>query len=247
MRDRERQVAVITGAASGIGSATARLLAREGYDIACLDRDEARLADLVAELGVRHRSFCLDVCDEAAVVSAFREIVAWRGRIDALATCAGVVDTTEWAKLSTERFLEVLNVNVLGTFLPIREAAAVMRPGSRICTVSSVAGIRGGGLAGTVAYAASKGGVISLTKTLARELGALGINVNGIAPAVVRTPMLDQTTTEPGQIERFRGMTALRREGGAQEAAEAIVWFLSKRASFITGTTLPVDGGLTML
>ena len=245
--EREREVAVVTGAASGIGSATVRTLALAGYDVVCIDRNRAALDDLLGDIGVRHRAFCLDVCDEQAVTETFAEIMRWRGRIDALATCAGVVDTTEWDKLSTERFVEVMNVNVLGTFLSIREAASVMRSGARICTVSSVAGIRGGGLAGTVAYAASKGGVIAMSKTLARELGPLGITVNCIAPAVIRTPMLDRTTQATGQIERFRGMTALRREGSAAEAAEAITWFLSKHSSFVTGTTLPVDGGLTML
>ncbi|WP_269434528.1 SDR family NAD(P)-dependent oxidoreductase [Burkholderia sp. TSV86] len=247
VHDREREVAVVTGAARGIGAASVRALDRQGYDVACIDRDRAALDDLLGNIRGRHRAFCVDVCDESAIVDVFAQIMRWRGRIDALATCAGVVDTTEWSKLSTERFVSVMNVNVLGTFLAIREAAASMHAGSRICTVSSVAGIRGGGLAGTVAYAASKGGVISMTKTLARELGPLGITVNCIAPAVISTPMLDRTTKTAGQIERFRSMTALHREGSAPEAAEAIAWFLSKHSSFVTGTTLPVDGGLTML
>jgi len=247
MVDQDRQLAVITGAASGIGAATVHALLRDGFEVACVNRDAQRLSTLVQEAGDRVRAFCVDICDEAGVVEVFRSIMKWRGHIDALATCAGIVDTTELSKLSAQRFLEVMQINVLGTFLPIREAAALMQPGSRICTVSSVAGIRGGGLAGTVAYASSKGGVISMSKTLARELGPKGITVNCVAPAVIRTPMLDRTTEAPGQIERLHAMTALRREGRADEAAEAIAWFLSPRASFTTGTTLPVDGGLTML
>lgn len=247
MNESGRQVAVVTGAASGIGAATVRTLIRDGFDVACLDRNVAALSALQREIGERHRTFSVELCDENAIVACFQAIAQWHGRVDALATCAGIVDTTPYASLTAQRFLEVLNVNLLGTFLPVREAAAVMRPGSRICTVASVAGIRGGGLAGTAAYASSKGGVIALSKTMARELGPRGITVNCVAPAVICTPMLTQTTREPGQRERLHGMTSLQREGSAEEAAEAIAWFLSPRASFTTGTTLPVDGGLAML
>ncbi len=240
------QVAVVTGAASGIGAAAARLLAQQGYAVACLDRDGARLATLLKELGPGHTGFTLDLCDEAEVKRTFGQVIEWRGRIDALATCAGVVDTTPLMELSAQRFMEMASINMLGTFLPIREAAARMAAGARICTVSSVAGLRGGGLAGTVAYAASKGGVVAMSKTLARELGPRGITVNCVAPAVIRTPMLDATTAAPGHIERLHGLTALRREGTAEEAAAAIVWYLSPQASFVSGTTMAVDGGLSM-
>ncbi|MDR5752626.1 MULTISPECIES: SDR family NAD(P)-dependent oxidoreductase [unclassified Caballeronia] len=242
-----REVAVVTGAASGIGAATVHALVRDGFDVACVDRDARAVSARADEFGERARAFAVDLCDEAGVAETFRAIIRWRGWIDALATCAGVVDTTEWSALSAARILEVMQINVVGTFTPIREAATVMRPGSRICTVSSVAGIRGGGLAGTVAYAASKGGVIAMSKTLARELGPLGITVNCVAPAVIRTPMLDRTTEGSGELGRLHGMTVLKREGRAEEAADAIAWFLSGRASFATGTTLPIDGGLAML
>ncbi|NHZ99501.1 SDR family oxidoreductase [Massilia sp. CCM 8734] len=242
----QRQVAVVTGAAAGIGAATAAALARDGYDVACLDRDEVPLAGPDTGAGGARRAFRLDVCDEDAVAHVFADIMAWRGRIDALATCAGIVDTSALAELDAARFMQVVGVNLLGSFLPIKAAAAHMRTGGRICTVSSVAGLRGGGLAGTIAYAASKGGVIAMSKTMARELGPRGITVNCIAPAVIRTPMLDRTTAAPGHIERLHGMTALRREGTAAEAAEAIVWYLSEKSSFVSGTTMAVDGGLSM-
>lgn len=241
------RVAVITGAASGIGAATARHLARDGYLVACLDLDARGLAQTQEAIGPRHRCFALDLCDEQALAKVFAEIEHWQGRIDGLATCAGVVDTLAFDELSVARLRQLLEINLLATFSVVQHSVPLMPAGGHICTVASVAGIRGGGLAGTLGYATSKGAVITLSKGLARELGPRGINVNCVAPAVIRTPMLDDTTRTAGKLEQLHGMTALRREGSAEEAAEVIAWLLSGKASFVSGTTLAVDGGLAML
>ncbi|WP_460418193.1 SDR family NAD(P)-dependent oxidoreductase [Pseudomonas sp. microsymbiont 2] len=241
------KVAVVTGAASGIGAATARLLAAEGYRVACLDLDARGLAATLDAIGARHRHYCLDLCDEQAVARVFAEIEREFGRVDALATCAGVVDTSAFDALSVARLRQLLEINLIGTFSVVQQAVRLMPEGGRICTVASVAGIRGGGLAGTLGYATSKGAVITLSKGLARELGPRGINVNCVAPAVIRTPMLDDTTRAAGKLEQLHGMTALRREGSAEEAAEVIGWLLSGKSSFVSGTTIAVDGGLAML
>ena len=241
------RVAVVTGAASGIGAATARLLARDGYLVACLDLDERGLDATLEAIGPRHRRFTLDLCDEQALAGVFAEIEHWQGRIDGLATCAGVVDTLAFDDLSVARLRQLLDINLLATFSVVQRSVPLMPAGGHICTVASVAGIRGGGLAGTLGYATSKGAVITLSKGLARELGPRGINVNCIAPAVIRTPMLDDTTRTAGKLEQLHCMTALRREGSADEAAEVIAWLLSGKASFVSGTTLAVDGGLAML
>ncbi|WP_327438831.1 SDR family NAD(P)-dependent oxidoreductase [Pseudomonas donghuensis] len=243
----QTKVAVVTGAASGIGAATARQLADEGYRVACLDLDERGLAATLAALGPQHRSFTLDLCDEQAVAATFTEIERWQGRVDVLATCAGVVDTAPFEQLSVARLRLLLDINLIATFSVVQQSVRLMARGGRICTVASVAGIRGGGLAGTLGYATSKGAVITLSKGLARELGPRGINVNCVAPAVIRTPMLDDTTRDAGKLEQLHGMTALRREGSAEEAAEVICWLLSGKASFVSGTTIAVDGGLAML
>jgi NAD(P)-dependent dehydrogenase (short-subunit alcohol dehydrogenase family) len=243
----QTKVAVVTGAASGIGAATARLLAADGYRVACLDLDAQGLAATLDAIGAQHRHYCLDLCDEQAVALAFSDIERVFGRVDALATCAGVVDTSAFDALSVARLRQLLDINLIGTFSVVQQAVRLMPAGGRICTVASVAGIRGGGLAGTLGYATSKGAVITLSKGLARELGPRGINVNCVAPAVIRTPMLDDTTRVAGKLEQLHGMTALRREGSAEEAAEVIGWLLSGKSSFVSGTTIAVDGGLAML
>lgn len=239
--------AVVTGAASGIGRATVKRLIAQGHRVACMDRDAEALGALGREVGDTHLTLAVDIRDEDAIRRAFTRVARWsESGIGALAACAGIVDTTPFDDIGVSSFERTLSVNLTGTFVCIQEAARQMSAGGKICAVSSVAALRGGGIAGTAAYAASKAGVIALVKTVARELGPRGIHVNVVAPAVIRTPMLTDTTSQPGHIERVQAMTALRREGTAEEAANAIVWLLSPQASFITGVILPVDGGLSM-
>ena len=153
------RTAIVTGAASGIGAATVLELARQGYRTVGIDlaldgaRNTAREAtQLSAE---RHHAIQADVTDEARLIDAFDEAQTFLGHLDVLVTSAGVADTTPFMDLTVATFRSVHEVNVIGTFVCIREAARRMLPGSRICTVASVAGIRGGGLSGTAAYAAS--------------------------------------------------------------------------------------------
>jgi NAD(P)-dependent dehydrogenase (short-subunit alcohol dehydrogenase family) len=122
-----------------------------------------------------------------------------------------------------------------------------MERGARICTVASIAGLRGGGLSGTAAYAASKGAVLALTRNMARVLGPRGIAVNAIAPGSTETPMLAAMLADPANRARLEGMNALGRIGTAEEIAAAIAWLLSPAASYVHGATLVADGGLMML
>lgn len=237
--------AAVTGAGSGIGAALAAILAREGWQVLCIDRDGAAARCVAASLpaaAVAHAALALDVADEAAVVRAF----AGAGTLDGLATCAGVADLTPSLEVTADIFRHVHEVNVIGTFLCVREAARSMRPGARICTVASIAGMRGGGLSGTAAYAASKGAVLALTRNLARVLGPRGIAVNTIAPGATETPMLTDALRDEAHRARLEGMTALGRLGSAGEVAEGIAWLLSPRASYVHGATLVADGGLMM-
>jgi NAD(P)-dependent dehydrogenase (short-subunit alcohol dehydrogenase family) len=235
--------AVVTGAGSGIGAATARLLIAQGRRVACLDRN---LAAARAVAGADNPAVLLDVADEKSVVSAFAEVRKALGRIDALATCAGIFETTPFFETTAETFRRVHDVNVVGTFLCIREAARTMEPESRICTVASVAGLRGGGLSGTVSYASSKGAVLALTKNAARMLAPLGIAVNTIAPGVIETPFVAGPLAEQGTRQRLEGLTAMGRLGTADEIAEAICWLLSPAASYVHGSTLVADGGMVL-
>ena len=234
--------AVVTGAGSGIGAATARLLMAEGWRVACLDRDAAAI-QAIAEDGL---AISVDVADEAAVVAAMRAAYEALGGLDAMATCAGIYETTPFFQSTAETFRRVHDINVIGTFLCIREAAGLMQRGGRICTVGSVAGLRGGGLAGTVSYATSKGAVMTMTKSAARELAPLGIAVNTVAPGMIDTPFVTTPLSDPTIRARIEGMTPLSRLGTAEEIAAVITWLLSDRASYLHGATVVADGGMVM-
>jgi NAD(P)-dependent dehydrogenase (short-subunit alcohol dehydrogenase family) len=237
--------AVVTGGASGIGRAVCELLAKEGYRVAVADRDK-RGADEVAH-HIDGYAFEVDVADEKSVIELFDGALAvFGGTLDALATPAGIADTTPFMDLTVETFRRVNEINVIGTFLCVREAAKRMRSGGRICTVASVAGKRGGGLSGTAAYAASKGGVLALSRSAARALAPLGIAVNCVAPGPTLTPMLDEPFKNPEQRERVEAMTLLGRSAEPREIAEAIAWLVSPRSSYVAGETLTIDGGLML-
>jgi NAD(P)-dependent dehydrogenase (short-subunit alcohol dehydrogenase family) len=239
------RTALVTGGASGIGRAVCELLARDGYRVAVADRDLPGAQRVAAAVG--GHGFALDVADEASVVRCFdAALAALGGTLDALATPAGIVDTTAFLDLSPAIFRRVYDVNVVGTFLCVREAARRMRSGARICTVASVAGKRGGGLSGTAAYAASKGAVLALSRNAARALAPLGIAVNCVAPGATLTPMLEAPLADPAHRARVEGAALLNRTAEPHEIAEAIVWLLSPRASFVEGETLTVDGGLML-
>lgn len=238
--------AAVVGAASGIGAATARVLAREGYRVACLDLNGEGAREVARSLGPDHTARRVDVVDESDVAATFDEVVAAFGRLDALAVCAGIVDTTPFMEIPVATFRRVLEVNVVGTYLCVREAARRMAPGGRICTVSSVAGKLGGGLTGTAAYAASKGAVIALTRNAARTLADWGIRVNSVAPGPTLTPMLEGPFQDLEHRRRIEARIPLGRCAEPEEIAEAIAWVLSPRASYVHGETLVVDGGLVM-
>ena len=244
------RTAIVTGSASGIGAATVLELARQGYRTVGIDinGDGARsTAREAAQLnGLTHSAFAADVSDEPKLVAAFDQAVAFLGGLDAMVTSAGVGETTPWAELSVAIFRNVHEVNVIGTFLCIREAAKHMLRGGRICTVASVAGLRGGGLSGTAAYASSKGGVLALTKSAARALAAQGICVNTMAPGATYTPMIAEHWKNDAHRARVESMSVLNRTAQAREIAAGIAFLVSPQASAVTGSTLVADNGLMM-
>jgi NAD(P)-dependent dehydrogenase (short-subunit alcohol dehydrogenase family) len=236
------RTAIVTGSASGIGAATVAELARRGYRTVGIDMAaEAPPADSAQHLAIR-----ADVTDEARVIAAFDEALAFLGTLDVLVTSAGVGETTPFMDLTVATFRAVNEVNVIGTFVCIREAALRMQPGARICTVASVAGIRGGGLSGTGAYAASKGAVLALTKNAARALAPRGISVNTIAPGATLTPMIAEHWKNDAHRTRVESMSVLNRTALPHEMAAAIAFLVSPEASSITGSTLVADNGLVM-
>lgn len=244
-----RRKAIVTGSASGIGAATVLALAEQGYDTVGVDCDLAgaeATAHKAATLGGQHHALLCDVAKEAQLVNAMANAVALLGGLDALATCAGVAEKTPFMQLTSSEFKTTFDVNVIGTFVAIREAAKHMQSGGRICTVASVAGLRGGGLMGTAAYAASKGAVLALSKNAARALASQGISVNCLAPGATLTPMIAEAWQNHALRQQIEGMAAQNRTAEPHEIAANIAYLLSPQASYVTGATLVADGGLSM-
>ena len=236
----DRPIAFVTGAAQGIGLATAERLARDGFGVVAMDRNEARLTDSVASLrasGLDVTAATVDVCDRVSVRAAMDA----QSRVDVMVCAAGIYNDAQFLDLTEDAFRQMLDVNVVGTFLPAQEAARRMQAGGRIVTVSSR-----GALGGTrfAHYVASKAAVIGLTRAMAMELRSRQIAVNAIAPGFTDTPM-----TRSAPAEMFAAWEQLEPGGRAatpDTIAHAIAFLASPSTHFITGQTLFVDGGKSL-
>jgi len=240
-------VMLITGGGRGIGAATARLAARQGYRVCVNYRADERSARQLAEQ-IGHNAIAVqgDVSIEADVLRIFRETEKL-GPLAVLVNNAGIVDRSSRVEnLTAERIQRMLAINVTGSFLCAREAVKRMSTrhggkGGAIVNVSSMAA-KFGGAGDYVDYAASKGAIDTLTIGLAKEVGAEGIRVNAVRPGVIRTE-IHATSGDPGRVERIGATAALQRGGDAEEVARAILWLASAEASYITGALLDVSGG----
>jgi NAD(P)-dependent dehydrogenase (short-subunit alcohol dehydrogenase family) len=237
---RGRRVAV-TGAASGIGAATARRLQAQGWRVACLDRNLAGARATAGQSGI---GIEVDVADEPSVVRAFAQIGAALGGLDALVTAAGIIDTTPFFETTVAQFRQLFDVNVIGSFLSVREGAKHMQSGARICMVASISSYTGGGYVAKGAYATSKGAVLTLMKGCARELGPRGIAVNAVAPGFIDTPFVAAAMSDP--VRRKVVEAAVGKVGTAEQIAECCAWLISPAADFVHGSTLIADGGILM-
>jgi NAD(P)-dependent dehydrogenase (short-subunit alcohol dehydrogenase family) len=235
-----RRVAV-TGAASGIGAATARLLQAQGWRVICLDRNLAGARAMAGATGVAVE---VDVADESSVVRAFREAGALWGGLDALVTAAGIINTRPFFETTVEEFRKLFDVNVIGSFLSVREGAKHMQRGGRICMIASISSYTGGGYVARGAYATSKGAVLTMMKSCARELGAQGIAVNAVAPGFIDTPFVASAMNDP--VRRKEVEAAVGKVGTAEQIAECCAWLISPAAEFVHGSTLIADGGILM-
>lgn len=249
LKTLENKVALITGAASGIGAETARLLASHGARVAIADRDVVGASRVAEETG--GHAIEMDVTNEADWKRAVAGTVSIFGGLDVLVNCAGIELVKSIAQTSYEDWRRVMSVNLDGVFLGTRAAIGVMRKGGSIVNISSVAGING--FSRQVAYCASKGGVRLLSKAAAVECAeaGLGIRVNSVHPGIIDTPMAQEilgTVEEKrrGEIEmRWKAMHPIGRIGRASEVAQCILFLASDASAFVTGTELVVDGGLT--
>jgi 3-oxoacyl-[acyl-carrier protein] reductase len=237
----EGKVALVTGGAAGIGAATAVALAREGCDVAIVDRHGDGPLDAIAELGRKGRAIPADVREHAAAAQVVRDVVSAFGRLDILVCSAGITaDATVW-KMTEQQWDDVIAVNLKGTYAYNQAAARVFRDqmSGKIVNLSSINGLRG--KFGQANYAASKAGVIAMSKSLARELGKFNVNVNVIAPGMVATAMA--SVLPPAQVEAAKAETVLGRLATPEDCADLAVFLCSDRARHITGEVIQIDGG----
>ncbi|WP_433831791.1 3-oxoacyl-ACP reductase FabG [Actinoplanes sp. CA-015351] len=244
------RVAIVTGAARGIGAATAVKLASEGAAVAVLDLSlEAgtALADQIRESGGTAVAFSCDVADEAQVDAVVDKVAGEFGSVDVLVNNAGVLRDNLLHKMSSSDWDIVMNVHLRGAFLCSRAAQRHMVPqrSGKIVNTSSVSAL---GNRGQANYAAAKAGIQGLTRTLAMELGPFGINVNAVAPGFIVTEMTDATAARVGiaaedMQAKAAEITPLRRVGQPSDIANVVAFLASDAASFITGQTIYVDGG----
>ncbi len=245
------KIAIVTGAASGIGKATAAHLAREGATVVLTDRDDVRGAAAAAELGAPHRFRALDVTDEAGWTRVVDDTVADLGRLDILVNSAGIGILGDIEQQTLAHFRLQYAVNAEGTFLGCRAAIGAMKRtgGGSIVNVSSVAGLVGDpNLAG---YCASKGAVRLLTKSVALHCARAGYQVrcNSIHPSFIDTPMVAAMAEAMGDADKARDRlvkaSPLGRLGHVDDVSALILYLASDESRFVTGTEIALDGGLT--
>ena len=244
----EKRVALVTGASRGIGRAIALRLAEDGCFVIINYRGAKEKAEEVkAEIENRGGEAMLYPCDVAdfeACGAMFQDVIQTIGRIDVLVNNAGIVKDGLLMAMKEEDFSKVVDVNLKGTFHCIRHAARQMirQRSGRIVNMASVVGIQGN--AGQANYAASKAGIIGLTKAAARELAGRGITVNAVAPGFIETDMTDAMTESAK--EAVQKQIPLGSFGQPEDVAEAVAFLASEKAGYITGQVLSVDGGMAM-
>ena len=243
----EGKVSLITGAAQGIGLATALKFAREGAIVIVCDIKQAGVDDAVQQcqaLGAKAAGYVLNVTDRAAIDLVVAKVKADYGRIDVLVNNAGITQDARLQKMTIEQFDRVIDVNLRGVFHCAQAVADVMvaQGSGVILNASSVVGIYGN--FGQTNYAASKFGVIGFTKTWSRELGPKGVRVNAVAPGFIATPIL--ATVPDKVLDEMKARVPLHRLGTAEEIANVYAFLASDEASYINGAVIEVSGGMSV-
>ena len=246
--DFSGQVVVITGASRGLGKAMAAQFWRAGAKVALLARSHAQLEEVAAELSTERNdptsiiTATVDVANNDQVAQAAAQILATWGRVDVLVNNAGLISPGSYDKIDLDEWDRVLNANLTGAYRCVRAFAPTMQQqrSGRIINISSISA-QTGGVSGGVHYAASKGGMLAMTKTLSRDLAPYNITVNSSTPG--------QINSRPGMLsdeamKRVEAMIPLGRLGHVDDIANAVLFLASPMASYITGTTLDVNGGL---
>lgn len=236
------RVAVVTGAARGIGLAVAQRLVADGLRVAVLDRDAPAATAAAQGLGAQARAFPCDVADPASVNAAVAAVIAAWGRLDILVNNAGIVGPNKpLIEVADDEWARVVSINLNGVFHCCRAAVPHMLTGNwgRVVNIASIAGKEGN--PNLAAYSATKAAVIGLTKSLGKELALTAVRVNAIAPAVIETELLQQSTAETREYMVSR--IPMGRPGRSEEVAALVSWLASDECSFSTGAVYDISGG----
>jgi len=245
----ENKVAVITGGNSGIGLATAHLFKAEGAQVIINARNEQRLAETKADVGDAFDVLQLDVSKVDEIESFFNQVGAKYGKIDALFLNAGIGVFQPLEAWDEATFDHVINVNLKGVFFSVQKALPYLAEGASIVINTSISNQKG--IPASSVYAASKAAIRSLARTLSTELLPKGVRVNAVSPGPISTPIYDKMGMPQEQLDEFaagiQSQVPLGRFGTPEEVANAILFFASPESSYVVGTELVVDGGMTTL
>ena len=240
------QAAVVTGGAKGIGKAVAERLGTEGAEVIIFDTDAAAITAVCAELkakNIKVDGLKVDITDEAAVENAMKEAASRLGRLDAVVNSAGIIgpNGVKTADIPLAEFRKTIDVNLIGSFLVTKHALPhmVKRNYGRILLIASVAGKEGN--PNMAPYSSSKGGVIALARSAAKEYAQNGITVNSLCPATIMTPMVE--SMDPKVVEYMKSKIPMGRFGSLEEIAALVALYVSPEASFVTGQALDHTGG----
>ncbi|WP_138476833.1 SDR family NAD(P)-dependent oxidoreductase [Dyadobacter bucti] len=246
MKRFEDQVAVITGGADGLGKAIASRIASEGGHVILFDRNAALLENTVREFektGLAATGYVVNVSREEDIKTAMQKVEAMHGKLDIMVNAAGIVGptSTKITDYAVEDYDQIYGINLRGTFLMTKYAVQIMEKHNygRIVLIASIAGKEGN--PGMVGYSSTKAGVIGLVKGVGKEYAQTGITVNGVAPAVIRTAMNENT--DPAQLAYMTAKIPMNRLGTVEEVASLTSWIVSKEASFTTGFIFDLSGG----
>ena len=245
MFDLNGKGALVTGATGGIGGAIAKALHKQGASVAISGTNAGKLEALASELGDRVFVLPCDLRDRAAVAALADEADKTLGQVDILVNNAGITKDNLFMRMKDEEWDDVLSVNLTSVFTLTRGVLRGMmrRRGGRVVNIASISGVFGNPGHGN--YAASKAGLVGMTKSLAREVAARGITANCIAPGFISTPMTDALTEK--QVEVIAAAIPAQSFGKPEDVAAAVVFFASDEASYITGETMHVNGGMIMV